>query len=219
MCTLLTLSREVFEKSQDSIKAVASRIRKDASTNPDGMCLMLVDKTGNYTRLQTKSTEAIISLIEDTPWERFWLHSRFATKGRATLANMHGWIGRGVYVMHNGSIQHPLASKYAVDSQAIIGAIQVIGILETLKNFLTKEYFANVFIIRPGAGDYVVHRSRGGDLYTDGLGNYSTRKDETLGITVDVKEGDFQHKAVKESADGRTSHYSGTGYHGYYRGA
>lgn len=168
MCTLMTI-----HKSKWSAKA-ERRIERDAMLNPDGMCLMLIDDYGAHSMFRTFDVQSVLNLLNTVSWTRMFLHCRYATQGRTSLENIHGWSSQGVFYMHNGSIQSPLAGLMPVDSQAI-GEWLVSGMDHALGE-LRSEPYANVFLIDTNNWYYVVNRSKYGDLYTDGQGNFSTHR-------------------------------------------
>jgi hypothetical protein len=52
--------------------------------------------------------------------------------------------------------------------------------LDHALDYLIDEPFANVFLVDLKKQTYIVHRSSGGSLYTDGNGNYSTNPFEAI---------------------------------------
>jgi predicted glutamine amidotransferase len=113
-----------------------------------------------------------MAVLDNTRWDRMFLHCRFATQGDPTLDNTHGWANNGVFFMHNGVLMNPEAYRYNVDSQ-LIGGWLFDGVDHTLEQ-LQKESYANVFLIDTNSGYYCVSRSEVGTLFTDWQGNYSS---------------------------------------------
>jgi hypothetical protein len=186
MCTLLTLSREIYERMPG---AVNQRIISDAKSNRDGYSLVLVSKGRENSIVRTMSPDLVLSLLAVLDWDRFFLHSRMATQGAVDVVNTHGWASRnGVLFMHNGCLRNKNAAKYPVDSQ-LIGRWLDEGGLKVALRELKEETFANVFFIDTMNKTYVVARSQGGTLYTDAKGNYSTVFDYMLGMTTDATRG------------------------------
>ncbi len=167
MCTLLTIGADQWNRDMEI------HVQMDAISNPHGFALLLLDSKGMRTILRSMEIEPILSLLRNMPWERMFLHSRWATQGSIGLDNTHGWHADGVFYMHNGCLSSPDAHKYPVDSQAIGEWIESGGVPQAVQ-MLRRETFANVFMVDLEVGDYTVYRSTSGSLFTDGLGNYST---------------------------------------------
>jgi len=115
--------------------------------------------------------------------ERVWLHLRFATTGFTGINGMHGFVADKYRVFHNGCLSRPLAYTYNVDSELIAADIINYSIDTALDN-LREDNFANVMVVDTTNGAYHVHRTGGGSLHTDGLGNYSTYPMGTVSIPV-----------------------------------
>jgi hypothetical protein len=183
MCTLLTLSADKWGR------AAEARIRRDADSNPDGLSLLLIPESGEVTHLRTLRVDEVLLALRNFKWERFILHSRWATQGTVNLRNTHGWdAGQGVYYFHNGCLAHPDAGNHDVDSQ-LIGEWLEAGGVEHALGMLGDEGFANVILADVEGREMWVSRSAGGSLHTDGRGNYATASDADLGITQDVEPG------------------------------
>ncbi len=168
MCTLMTLHNSKWSTKMEN------RIRKDAIENPDGFALLLMTSDGAHSIFRTFDIDAVVMLLNTVTWSRMFLHCRYATQGAVTLDNSHGWSNQGVFYMHNGRLAAPEARLFPVDSQAIGDWLES-GIDTALKD-LWAEPYANVFLINTVENYYVVNRSLGGQLYTDGRGNYSTNR-------------------------------------------
>jgi hypothetical protein len=167
MCTLLTVSADKYNR------ALESHIRRDARNNPDGFACLLLDANGHHTIVRSMSIETILTMLRNAPWERMFLHSRYATQGEVRLDNTHGWAEQGTFYMHNGCLQSRDADVYEVDSQAIGGWL-IAGGMEYALQQLRSEQFANVFMVDLISGYYAVTKSAYGSLFTDGRGNYAT---------------------------------------------
>lgn len=166
MCTIMTL-----HKSKWSAKA-ERRIRRDAETNPDGMALLLIDEWGAHSMVRTFDVQTVVNMLNSVSWTRMFLHTRYATQGRVSIDNVHGWFSQGVFYMHNGSIQAPEARLFPVDSMAIGDWLE--SGIDTALGELRTEPYANVIMVDTSNWYYVVNRSKFGKLFTDGNGNYST---------------------------------------------
>jgi len=167
MCTILTVNSK-FDK-----QLVVDRITTDGYNNPDGFSLM-VQKGRDFSMTRSTSLDLITDLVWYSNWDRIWLHSRFATQGSVSLENTHGWNHDSTYVMHNGCLSDADTAKFPVDSQLIVDWVRLGGVPLALAK-LKFETFANVFLIDSDTGEYTVHRTGGGSLYMDGIGNYSTQ--------------------------------------------
>jgi hypothetical protein len=168
MCTVLTVSSDFYGRG------MFNRITSDAIMNADGFALLLIDAFGASTMIRTLDFRVVTMMLEQSHWERMFLHCRYATQGEAVLDNTHGWSVDGVFYMHNGVLEDPETRYFAVDSQ-LIGHWLYGGVEKTIEK-LQKEPYANVFLIDTKENYYVVHRSKGGTLFTDWKGNYSTNK-------------------------------------------
>lgn len=186
MCTLLTLSSAKWGR------AAEKRIREDASANPHGMSLLLIKEDGSASQLRTFDVQLVLTVLRNSDWARFFLHSRWSTQGEVNLQNTHGWEEDGVFYMHNGCLSHPDAGRHAVDSQ-LIGEWLRAGDRRHALASLEGEGFANVLLVTPEIGEYIVSRSVGGSLHTDGEGNFSTSDDAELGLVQDVTPGYTVH--------------------------
>ena len=179
MCTIMTMDRSSFGA------AVERQIWEDSARNDDGWALLLVDRIGLSTSLRTMDLDLVLGMLRtNTRWERFFLHARMATQGRAVVENTHGWCVRGVWWMHNGVLSNHEARAHAVDSMLIGEWLKRGGVDHALTNLMT-ESFANVLLFDSRDGYYYVSRSSAGTLYTDGHGNYSTHPVNDVALVVD----------------------------------
>jgi hypothetical protein len=172
MCTLMTFDRDTFTKNRD---VILEQIYADSVSNDDGYSLVLSGMDSkNATHLQSLKIDTIISiLVVDDSWERFWLHSRAATRGEVTLRNCHGFEANGWFIQHNG-ILGPKSNRFEVDSLLIADIVEKYGVDAAEAYLMANESFANVFFIHPESGEWRVIRTGSGNLHTDGGNNYST---------------------------------------------
>lgn len=178
MCTIITANSTI-----DRFKLI-DQIRSDSVGNSDGFaCLMILDNAMPVF-MRTLDVEPICQLIMALDYSRVFIHTRFATQGSVNLENTHGWNNGGQYVFHNGSIQSFTGKQFDVDSMAIRHWLEFDGVDGTIDR-LINEPFANVFIVDIDEGNYIVHRSRAGSLFTDGNGNYSTNPFAEISMPVD----------------------------------
>lgn len=179
MCTVITVDQSINKQS------VIERIISDSMSNSDGFAMLMIQLDGTPLFIQSMNTDPIIGLIEIMDYKRIFIHTRYATQGIAALHNTHGWNHNGTYVFHNGSIRSKISERFSVDSEAIRYWLEFYGIDETIDK-LHDEPFANVFLVNTVDGNYIVHRSMTGSLFTDGNGNYSTHAFDA--ITTPVAE-------------------------------
>lgn len=151
-------------------------IRKDAVGNDDGFALVTSGlQSINAMVMRTMEIEPIINfLMASGSWERFWLHSRYATTSTVNLSTTHAFEVDSYFVMHNGVLSHSKAKGRDVDSRLIPDLIRAGGVDVATKFLLDNEKYANVFIIQPESGEWKVLRLERGTLYTDAYGNYAT---------------------------------------------
>lgn len=167
MCTVLTVSVNHYSDK------LVGHILRDAANNSHGFALVLIDENGSASLIRSLEISVILAALKFSPWERMFLHSRWATQGEISLANTHGWEASGYIYMHNGCLWDPEATNYAVDSQ-LIGAWIDTGGVDYALDCLQQEPYANVLIVDPEHETYYMSRSKMGSLYTDWEGNYST---------------------------------------------
>ncbi len=177
MCTILTVNRNLWTMHQTAIHA---QILRDALLNADGWSLICLDAETPRLDMSVASMDiAVISqMIKQFfrscgPFGRIFLHSRFATTNAVSLAHTHGFTdSRGTMIMHNGVISN--VRRLDVDSFNLVDLRldHATDLLDDLLDY--KEWFANVFLIRPESSSYGVVRMLHGSLHTDGIGNYST---------------------------------------------
>lgn len=183
MCTIFSIDRFFFNNNkQNSLK----RIEQDAARNDDGWAAVFLGEHANQTVLmQSLELSSVLAAIDSVPWTRMFLHSRMSTTSTGGIFGCHNFstIGSGLQsnvtngywvVQHNGILSDHRSRQYMVDSMFITQHIREHGPAETINYLLTKETYANVFMINPISGQYYVTRSVTNSLFTDGLGNFST---------------------------------------------
>lgn len=168
MCTIVSISKAVFDAAP---QVWTHRIIRDSESNPHGVAALLARANGEYTSLRTQDVDTLVSVLTGSAWTRVWVHSRWGTGGGNTLENTHGFCSGGVWYMHNGFIRQAPASSMPVDSMAIGKWISE----GTVYDKLFQESYANVFLVAPHSGVWTAVRAGpGGQLHTDGHGNFST---------------------------------------------
>lgn len=177
MCTLLTFTKEFFDKNPT---AVLATLTSDSKFNCDGFGIVTMgERDTDATVTKAKSLAGIETVLYYGEWKRVWIHCRASTTTNETVGDCHPFEaydqdGRCWWVMHNGILSGYGSDNYRVDSQLISDIISRYGIQAALGHLWEHQSFANVMIINPESGDWYVHRSTGGQLHTDGKGNYST---------------------------------------------
>lgn len=202
MCTILTVDRFTFDQYTTEF---LGRIEEDARNNPDGWSVVLLGQTKQETTLlKSLELESVMDALETIPWTRAFIHSRLATTSAAGIFGCHNFttVGNGHsqnvkngywIVQHNGILSSPESYGYAVDSMYITEYIRAFGIKKAI-DYLTKtETYANTFLINPLSARYIVTRAKTNTLYTDGLGNYSTRQVGPLTLEVPQQSHDEFH--------------------------
>lgn len=177
MCTIMTVDIDSFTDN------VVDQIAEDAKYNPHGFALALF-KEGELVSLnRTTDFSRIVDALYEDDWDRMFLHCRYATWGDHLTENCHGWISNGHLYMHNGILENTEAYTYAVDSM-LIGQWLSEGGVETAIAELREESYANVFIMDLQSRIFSVSRSFTNTLFTDGNGNFSTNKVDSVSIPV-----------------------------------
>lgn len=192
MCTLMTFD---FNKWVGQSIEITKQIEQDASWNADGWCLLLQHDLEIVSRIQTMSVEPILTALNTMEWDRFFLHSRYATQGEPCIANTHGFEAKGYYLMHNGTLQDGQAKQQVVDSHQLRDWLNVS--LNYMFGRLLDEPYANVFVVDSIGDSYYVSRSKHGSLFTDGNGNYSTN--DIVGVCDELCE-EFYYAEHGEAA-------------------
>ena len=180
MCTIMTLSQYSY---QDARTDVIQRIQTDSYSNDDGWNLILTAGTEIVTNLKTLHLEPIFQALEYMPWDRMFLHARYATQGESNIFNCHGFESNGFLYMHNGTIRDKAAGLYPVDSLLIGDWLQVD--IDYTINKLFDEKFQNTFLLDANTAQYYVTRSEHNTLYTNGIGDYSTNEIGDINRPVD----------------------------------
>lgn len=183
MCTILTFDRWLYSKSKE---ALLERINKDANSNDDGWAVVFLGSSSNQTiMMQSLELSSVLAAIDTVPWDRVFLHSRLSTTSTDGIFGCHNFttVGNGLesnvsngywIVQHNGILKAPITRDYLVDSMYIAEVIRENGLEAGISYMRDIEDYANVFLINPITGKYVVVRSQTNTLYTDNFGNYST---------------------------------------------
>lgn len=195
MCTILTIGRDFWLENKT---ATVSRILQDARLNPDGWAIVGVDPEGSDADFNLQSMRIAPALdlmerffLECSAYGRVFLHSRFATTSRVGVAYNHGFTDHdGTIIMHNGIVDN--YRSLAVDSFNLIDypMKDATILLDMLKD--DEERFANLLLIRPSRRSYGVVRLIGGQLHTDGQGNYSSYPIGSINIPV-LHHTAFEH--------------------------
>lgn len=169
MCTILTFTSAIWN---DNYADLIDRLYDDEMFNGDGIA-MLFD---NQTFIQTMDLNCAVDILTSTSWDRVWIHFRSATSPEVGINYNHGFYtkDRQYLVMHNGYI--PEGVHLPVDSMWICDLIDTLGIDDAVEHLLCKQSFCNTFIVEVDSGNYWTVRCQSGSLYTDGHGNYSTKK-------------------------------------------
>jgi predicted glutamine amidotransferase len=177
MCTILTADRSI------PTNQIVDRMVADSSYNSDGFSMLAVLNTGKPFFIKSLDISVLTVLVESLEWTRIFFHARASTQGETSLQNCHGWNSEGTFVFHNGYISAKIARNFDVDSEAIKYWLDHFGTDATLDH-LYNENFANVMLVDIDKGEYFIHRSITGSLYTDGHGNYSTNSFDTIKTPV-----------------------------------
>jgi predicted glutamine amidotransferase len=177
MCTLLTVSRNLWKTDRDNL---IMRVIQDSVMNADGLTLVCVDvdEPDLDIKVSAMKITPIVKAIDDfcsnaSESGRIFLHSRAATTYAIGIAFNHGFTDhKGTIIMHNGIIDNP--TRLSVDSFNLT-TYNTSDTQETLDDLMyMEERFANLFLIRPEDNNYGVVRLQAGQLHTDEQGNYST---------------------------------------------
>lgn len=177
MCTLVTITKQFF---MDNEQTVSDRLRDDALSNPHGNSVVFYGTENSV--MQSDDIETVIMLLRACNYDRAFVHCRNSTGVQTSLGGCHAFYSAGYksselqgwYVMHNGILRSANAYKYRVDSQYLCDMIDTFGITTTVNYSLTED-FANCFFINTYTKSYIVTRSRGGTLFTDKQGNFSSK--------------------------------------------
>lgn len=186
MCTIMTISRDLYLAHRDALRA---QIERDALGNGDGYALLaLGTEEGDTTLLRSLSVTPILAVLDDLMTsgraDRAWLHCRAATTGFTGVNGCHGFASGDWTVFHNGILQRREAGIYDVDSELIAADITLSGVEAAVSNLKRHENFANCFLVDNTTGVYYVVRRRSGTLFTDSHGNYSTHAVGPISISV-----------------------------------
>ena len=164
MCTILTMPFALYDANKEAVK---SRIRQDFARNSHGNALILGHKNKKKTVFfQSLDLEATIAMLDAFPWERMFLHLRYSTTTTQGLSGCHGFqTHTGWFVMHNGVLRGEDCDRLPVDSMAIAECLKYQPPDSVVSWLVGHESFANVFLIKPEAGEFYVSRSSAGTLH------------------------------------------------------
>lgn len=213
MCTILTIDRLTFDDNKEEI---IQHIRKDAISNPDGFSLVTSGVYDHYaTVVRSMSLEPVLAtLLNDQLWSRMWLHCRYATTLKVNLQTTHGFEAGTNYIMHNGILTTGPARQLDVDSRMLANIVAAANPQAAIDYILSNETYANVFIIDPEKGEWSVTRVKGGSLYTDNYGNYSTNS--LLDLNKPVTPG-YTQSYDEEVQTSAPSYYGYNNYDSYQK--
>lgn len=160
----------------DNSNTIVKQIETDAVRNSHGFALILSHKEPSKALiLQTMDLSVVLSALAVFPFERFWLHSRYSTTTTKGLAGCHAFTPHnGEYVMHNGVLKSEGSRKLPVDSMMISELLRFMPPAEVAPYLIRNESYANVYIINPEKGTWIVSRSTGGTLFWDENDNSSS---------------------------------------------
>lgn len=179
MCTIMTVDKDSYTDD------VFAQIKADARYNDDGWSLALISNGGVRDVIHTMSLPVIQAALDNEDWDRMFLHARAATgMSDINVLNSHGFRSYPYLIFHNGFIMNS-ENHLPVDSEQIGIWLDTLGEAGCLQK-LYSEGFANVMLLNVKTGDYLIHRSKTGTLFTDGDGNYSTN--EVGYMRIPVKE-------------------------------
>ena len=186
MCTLLTVNRKLITSTVEIANAIVHRMREDAMVNSDGFNLILCgEKDTHAMNVQLMSIDSVLAILDSVEWTRMWLHSRMSTTDVKGVQGCHGFrTYEGWLVQHNGVITAGTATRLPVDSMVIADILATHCVEDTVAWLHTNASYANVFLVNPDNGEWVMSRSIQGSLYTDGLGNFSSHPIKEAGITT-----------------------------------
>jgi hypothetical protein len=173
MCQIHIIKREDFELST---KAYTSHLESGARINDHGSAALFIDEKGNHSLLRAMKFEDIINMMHiSNNWDQVIIHQRYTTQGAANLTNTHLWQSGKFLYCHNGVLQDEACSEFEVDSQLIGWYLEGGNVWDAIAYCQSEEY-ANVFIIDLEEKKLYVTRSKTNTLFTDGEGQFSTRK-------------------------------------------
>jgi len=203
MCTILTIDRNFYNNNRELF---AHRTKMDASINRDGFAITMLGETDkDVITIQMMDYATAMEFIDtNTSWQRVFLHTRAATTKTVNVFGCHNFKSTGNgkstatdhwIIQHNGYLAGKEASKYLVDSMYLGDLINETGIDKTIQTIIETQAYSNIFFINPVSGEYRVARCYVNTLYTDGLGNYSTKIMGAVRQPVPIMES-FVHKHV-----------------------
>jgi len=146
-----------------------------ARINDHGSAALFIDDKGNHSLIRAMKFDTIIDMMYmNDLWETVVIHQRYSTHGEANLSNTHLWQVGNYFYCHNGVLRDPDANKFDVDSQ-LIGFHLETNPYEAIA-YCQSEDYANTIIVGLEEKKIWVTRSKTNTLYTDGNGQFSTRK-------------------------------------------
>jgi len=173
MCQLFCIKRDTFI---DNTAEVTAHLLDGAIGNSHGSAALFINRDGEHSLLRTMSFQIILDLMTlNDDWDQVIIHQRFTTQGEATLANTHMWQVGDFFYIHNGILMDDETSNHAVDSQLIGEYLQNGQVWDAIA-YCQSEHYANVLIINPTEDTMWMTRSETNSLFTDGDGQFSTRK-------------------------------------------
>lgn len=218
MCTILTLNVKQADgtlRPAEEQSEFLTRVVKDYQGNHDGMTVLTYGKHPSIFR--TMDAQMGVNFLEaalaDATLERVWVHMRAATTGFVGVDYCHGWSdGQGMVVLHNGVLYTGNARKHSVDSMQLVELLKQGYSPGDIHDMLAALYetFANIFYVDTDTGQYWLSTQSQYGVHTDGLGNFSTKSIEALGITEAVAGPIITHHSVSgERILPKASEYSG----------
>ncbi len=170
MCIIASFTRA---HARAHLSETLQFVRESATSQPHGLTLLTQDTC--YRAMTTKFSISTASTLL-TAWamgdeggDRIWLHFRWGTGGSEVLAHTHGWQvphgpGEGWFVLHNGILSGDHADSRPVDSMAIWDVLHTEG-PEAAVAWCQSQGYANVFLVHPASGAWLMTRSQTGSLY------------------------------------------------------
>lgn len=135
----------IVHKEKD-VKIDLDTLQDIVDTNPDGLGVSFLDKgdttwsTVKYLKPKKKDLKRVLEVIKDT---EAVIHSRIATSGGVTVANIHPFIGKKYTLFHNGIVAslNGILSSYS-DTRLLHKLIEQFELKqasELLKNLATNS--------------------------------------------------------------------------------
>ena len=173
MCQIFIVNRDSYIENQDVYDA---HLDKGDSLNNHGSSALFIADNGEHCLVRGLDFTTISTLMTiNDNWSKVIIHQRYTTGGAANLSNTHLWQVGDFFYCHNGVLKDERTLNYPVDSQLIGSFLQSGDVWDALA-YCQSEPYANVFIANIEQREIWVTRSKDNTLYTDGNGQYSTRK-------------------------------------------